>query len=79
MKTVIELSLNPSHEKFAEMMRELNEVVDILNRNTTLESAYKFLKMTSFDFIEFGRGSNHIWVKFSYQGRLSERVLIATE
>ena len=79
MKTVIELSLNPSHEKFAEMMRELNEVVDILNRNTTLESAYKFLKMTNFDFIEFGMGSSHIWVKFSYQGRLSERVLIATE
>ena len=112
MKTVIELSLNPSHEKFAEMMRELNEVfdiftrnttlenaykffkmtekfaemmrelkevVDILTRNTTLEGAYKFLKTTNFNFIEFGKGSSHIWVKFSYQGRLSERVLIATE
>ena len=79
MKTVIEFSLNPSHEKFAEMMRELNEVFDILTRNTTLENAYKFLKMTNFNFIEFGKGSSHIWVKFSYQGCLSERVLIATE
>ncbi len=74
MKTVIELSLNPSLEKFAEMMRELNEVVDILTRSTTLEGAYKSLKTTNFNFIEFGRGSSHIWVKFSYQGRLSERV-----
>lgn len=79
MKTVIEFSLNPSHEKFTEMMRELNEVVDILTRNTTLEGAYKFLKMANFNFIEFGRGSSHIWVKFSYQGRLSDRVLFATE
>ena len=79
MKTVIELSLNPSHEKFAEMMRELNEVVDILTRNTTLEGAYKFLKMTNFNFIKFGRGSSHIWVKFSYKGELSDRILFATE
>ena len=46
MKTVIELSLNPSHEKFAEMMRELKEVFDTLTRNTTLENAYEFFKMT---------------------------------
>lgn len=79
MKVQIETSLNPSHEKFIEMMTELNSVIDILTSNTVLENAYGFLEMSKFDFIEYGRGHNHIWIKFKYNDELSERVLIATE
>ena len=79
MKVVIESSLNPSHEKFNAMMRELNEVVDILVRNTNIDNAYRFLNRWTLNFIKVGRGSDHIWVKFYYNGVLSERILIATE
>lgn len=78
MKVQIELSLNPSHEKFNEMMTELNEVVDVLVCNTNIESAIKRLNQYKFNYIVFGRGSNHIWVKYTYQNVNSERVLIAT-
>lgn len=79
MKTVIESTLNTSHEKFTEMMVELNCVIDILNRNTVLGNAYMVLKAIKFKYIEFGRGSSHIWVKFCYKGKLSDRILFATE